>query len=434
MPVLIKLNFQNKILVRVIIVFILLAVGVGGILYSTLRQDLYANRLRELEFSTYTYAGKIDLTFAHTKKVAESLASQEEVVEYTKNPTPEDRDEIDKEILEFNIGSEYSAIYILNRDGLAIATTDPDYLGVDFSFRDYFTKSIQGTPHIQVAVGILDSEFTYFFSHPIKDGDQSIGVVVYKLIPGYLEESTFETALEGRFVLDQKLYITDYNSIILYDYQEGNEFKTFSSLNENQKTRIKATKQYPDTEFESMGYIGVSEELQTVSTFKSSIIKDANGNNTQFIFHRIGNTDFFIVSLPDQSNLEASIVKTVLGVIALIFVIMVAALVILSVFLSALLKNLSKIISNVELFRKDGTVIKSTIKTRDELELLSNSFYELSKELVKEKSAIEAKIAERTAQLEKINKTLIGRELKMIELKEKIKKYEDANGNNQPNK
>ena len=106
---------------------------------------------------------------------------------------------------------------------------------------------------------------------------------------------------------------------------------------------------------------------------------------------------------------------------------MVVALIVLSALISRLLQNIGRIIDNMEAFRKEGLIKKSKVKTGDELEILAESFYQLSKDLVKEKSDVENRIDKRTEELQQINSAMIGRELKMIELKEKINKLENKN-------
>ena len=61
------------------------------------------------------------------------------------------------------------------------------------------------------------------------------------------------------------------------------------------------------------------------------------------------------------------------------------------------------------------------VSTGDEFEDLANNFNIMANKLQKNIQNIEKKIAERTANLEKLNNSMVGRELKMIELKNKIK-------------
>ena len=75
---------------------------------------------------------------------------------------------------------------------------------------------------------------------------------------------------------------------------------------------------------------------------------------------------------------------------------------------------------------KKGSYDKNVkIKTNDELGELGKNFNQMTMSLKKSRSNIEKKVAERTADLEKLNKSMTGRELKMVELKKKIKDLEE---------
>ena len=69
---------------------------------------------------------------------------------------------------------------------------------------------------------------------------------------------------------------------------------------------------------------------------------------------------------------------------------------------------------------------KVDIKSEDEIGLFANDFNKMTLSLKESIENTEEKIKERTADLEKLNSFMTGRELKMIELKKKIKELEDS--------
>ena len=85
------------------------------------------------------------------------------------------------------------------------------------------------------------------------------------------------------------------------------------------------------------------------------------------------------------------------------------------------IKELSQVaqeISKGKLYRK------AKINSRDEIGKLAESFNKMTLSLMKAKGNIEQKVEQRTSQLERLNKLKIGRELKMMELKKKIKRLQ----------
>lgn len=88
------------------------------------------------------------------------------------------------------------------------------------------------------------------------------------------------------------------------------------------------------------------------------------------------------------------------------------------------LKKLDEATAIVAQGNLDHTV---EIKTGDEIESLAHNFNKMIEQLKKTLDSVEKKIKERTERLTKLNHILIGREMKMKELKEKIHELEQKN-------
>lgn len=73
--------------------------------------------------------------------------------------------------------------------------------------------------------------------------------------------------------------------------------------------------------------------------------------------------------------------------------------------------------------------IRTAITSHDEFEDLSHAFNHMAEELEGGRVNIEKKVAERTAELERMNRIMMNRESKMIELKEKVRELEKRYGN-----
>ncbi|QQS15540.1 MAG: HAMP domain-containing protein [Candidatus Moraniibacteriota bacterium] len=73
--------------------------------------------------------------------------------------------------------------------------------------------------------------------------------------------------------------------------------------------------------------------------------------------------------------------------------------------------------------------VRTTISSRDEFGELSEAFNRMAEELEGDRENIEKKVASRTAELERMNRIMMDRESKMIELKEKIRELEQHYGN-----
>lgn len=104
-----------------------------------------------------------------------------------------------------------------------------------------------------------------------------------------------------------------------------------------------------------------------------------------------------------------------IGVIALLLAIVLG--VIISYLIIKPLNLLKKTAQEIALGNLDKQI---EINSKDEIGELAKTFNEMTNKLKESRVNIEERVNERTAQLEKLNKVMVGRELSMIEMKKKI--------------
>ena len=90
-------------------------------------------------------------------------------------------------------------------------------------------------------------------------------------------------------------------------------------------------------------------------------------------------------------------------------------------------KNLKKLKDGIETITKGNLDYQLEEKSNDEFGDLARGFNLMTGELKKSKQEVEGKVAERTKQLQELNNHMVGRELRMKEMKEKLKKMEGEN-------
>jgi PAS domain S-box-containing protein len=77
-----------------------------------------------------------------------------------------------------------SVIYVLDHNGIVIATSNRDandsFMGKDFSFRSYVQDALSGSPSLYFARGTVSNERGIYSSYPIRSGGRIIGVIAVK--------------------------------------------------------------------------------------------------------------------------------------------------------------------------------------------------------------------------------------------------------------
>ena len=123
-----------------------------------------------------------------------------------------------------------------------------------------------------------------------------------------------------------------------------------------------------------------------------------------------------------NENLKKSINYQIYLYIVFIIIFIIFLIIIYFIFIRSILNPVRQI-QDISQKIIDGDLDKKLeIKSRDEIGLLSENINQMTNKLKEEKTNIEGKVAQRTKELEKINEVLVGREIRMIELKEQISK------------
>jgi two-component system C4-dicarboxylate transport sensor histidine kinase DctB len=90
--------------------------------------------------------------------------------------------------------SELEAIYLMDADGLVLATSNfnqsPSFLGQNYAFRPYFTEAIEGMRGNYFGIGATTGRPGYFVSEPVVDASGSVlGVMAIKLDISELQQT-----------------------------------------------------------------------------------------------------------------------------------------------------------------------------------------------------------------------------------------------------
>ncbi|MCD4705106.1 HAMP domain-containing protein [bacterium] len=132
--------------------------------------------------------------------------------------------------------------------------------------------------------------------------------------------------------------------------------------------------------------------------------------------------EFFLSELNRLDSKNVSDIEDMKDIVLLLFLIVVVVIFSISLYLAySITKPIRQLYKITTEVRKGNLNIQTDIRTKDEFGKLGTNFNLMIKDLLRSKTNIEKKVEERTSQLEKLNKSMVGRELRMRELKEKIR-------------
>lgn len=158
--------------------------------YYNLRQSLdsvEASEYRKLELLATSTASRLDQLIIDIQRVVVQVSSDRNVVNFLAASTSSEQ-EVSVDLQQtlqniFKSNPDFDAVFVMDKKGRTVASSDLTFLGQNYAFREYFRSSIQGKPYISsILVGETTKRPGMFFSHPVRSQEgEIIGVTVLKI-------------------------------------------------------------------------------------------------------------------------------------------------------------------------------------------------------------------------------------------------------------
>ncbi len=136
---------------------------------------------------------------------------------------------------------EAAELYLIDPLGEVLAASDfeseGNRIGLDLSYRPYFTQAIEGQDGRYFAVGVRDGRRGYYFAHPVEIGGRVIGVVAVRV--------DLESVEEAWRVDGQNIAVADDHGVIFMSGREEWRYAAMRPLSLDAIADIIAGKRYP---------------------------------------------------------------------------------------------------------------------------------------------------------------------------------------------
>ncbi|MCC5632950.1 HAMP domain-containing protein [Nostoc sphaeroides CHAB 2801] len=198
--------------------------------YYNLRQSLdsvEAGEYRKLELLATSTASRLDQLIIDIQRVVVQVSSDRNVVNFLTASTSSERETLRPDLQQmlenvFHSNPDYDAVFVMDKQGLAVAASDRKFFGQNYAFREYFRSSIQGKSYISsILVGETTKRPGMFFSQPVRSQEgEIIGVTVLK-IKGEgiwaIADALKVGSQSYTFLIDQQgVIISHFNKSLLY--------------------------------------------------------------------------------------------------------------------------------------------------------------------------------------------------------------------------
>jgi len=173
---------------------------------------------------------------------------------------------LNKQLAHFSKEAELEAIYIMDRNGLVLASSNYDtsrsFVGQNYGFRPYFTNSMLGKRGEFFGIGATTGRPGYFISEPIYDDMGHItSVVAIKLDVRELQKAWEES--------NERVFVSNKDGVIVLSSNPTWLYQTLSKLSDKQLADIRTKKQFGDKPLSTFSWQRFGQSTVSIAGEKS---------------------------------------------------------------------------------------------------------------------------------------------------------------------
>ena len=395
-----KLSFKKKMVLATIAISLVVGVIATTAVFITTQRAITALAIKYMDSVVTQQESAIEDMFANAAMLARTVAAQKAVLAYMHKKDPALQDaELIENFKNIDVNGWYQSIYIMDRTGKTLTSTDPSFIGQNYSFREYFKSAIEGKEAIDAAIGATTGKFGYFFASPIKnDEGEPIGVVAVKL-----KDSTVDAVLHPSILgKEGAVMLVDEYGIVIQSGKSELLFKSLGQLTPEMQETIAATGRFRNRRIGTLQYEELQNEIKTLQNTKAYTTYDtAKQTNMVVAMTRIKGSPFFIVMETPVQDFAATAKQAVLIISLILIMGAIMTPMLLLVMFARFSRPLTLLKDSALKIALGDFKQRVFVKTGDEFEELGNAFNAMIDKLNDVYINLEAKVWERTADFEK---------------------------------
>jgi len=226
-----------------------------GTAYYNLNGSLAAvNRteVRNLEQLATNIAGQVSQIIVDYRNLASYVANQDELAQLLANPgkTAAREDALGKFNTLVATHPDVELLMAMDAEGNVLTSSDPELVGKNFKFRDYFREAIQGRSYAtSIIVGAVAGNAGMFFAAPVRlPNGVAKGVAVIKLKSEAIGQIVERGARGG-----PSAFIIDSDGVIIYHRDRNQRYRSLTPLSDALQKRIAEDKRFRLERIETVG-------------------------------------------------------------------------------------------------------------------------------------------------------------------------------------
>jgi PAS domain S-box-containing protein len=376
------MRIGSKINLSFLLIFLVIASVAGYVINSYSTQILKARSLDEILHTNGSKAEHVRTFLRSEAEVVESLASSTTFHDFLIQNPSSNQYWIDKDITSQRLNRSIGAVkqiyelFILDKNGKVVVSTDATHEGLDRSQDPYFTGAKSGVFIKDLYYSQTVNKYTYSVSYPILD-DQTkalLGVMVARMDPetlfGIIKNEITPSSTEDNFLINKDFYLLTPTKFLGADNILKRRIITANSV----------------ACFDSTA--------ATLVNFKDYRGADAIGTR-----YYIPETGWCLITKIDQSEVLAPN-RQLFYIFIIIFIISVILFILIGFIVSRnIIRPIHELRDEMAIIERGNWNYKVRIKSRDEVSELFQSFNTMVQAVKKSHAEVNKKVQEQTFEI-----------------------------------
>ena len=214
-----------------------------------------ASELRNLESLAQATAGRISQLILDSRYQASYLATDSAFIDYLRAPSAAKREVVSAKLANLiRTNPDAHLIFLMDKEGTALVSSEPGVAGVNFKFREYFQEAMKGHPFMTgVIIGATAGKPGVYYANPVFDeAKKVIGVVVMRIKGGTISSILDEASAGGTETGKRIPFMIDGDGILVHYPDQDQLYRSLAPLPKATLGRIVADQRFRRHRIESV--------------------------------------------------------------------------------------------------------------------------------------------------------------------------------------
>ncbi len=370
-------------------------------LYRRDRNAAIEMEMRRINTYSREVAVEIDSLIISQRNIARFAVASGELREFLKHVgDPATIPEFNKWLKFWSgISQSIAEVFVMDPRGICIASTDPAFIGEDYSIRPYFKEAIQGRHFVSDwMIGITSRKPGIFLSSPILASAGEIGgVLAIKL-----DTAPVDSIIRRSYGLGVQAFVANGAGVLLAHYDPELRYATIDDLSPDESAAISRTRQFADIPQPSLKLASLRRDVANARPGETHTSAEYRFQDTRKIAALTGTSsrNWVVGITVPFTSIEASANRLLYSFIPLILLVLLFTL-LSAIYVSRyIVRPLGNLLHKATLLGAGDYSVQADIKGDDEVAQLAMAFNGMASQLRADKEELEAKVRERTAELQ----------------------------------